>query len=74
MTCPHCLNAGCIHCRERAAERSLQRRRSRLNDDDRRLLGLMPRRPLRFLPPGRPPPKPRRRGIGLAVLPADFHL
>jgi len=75
MTCPHCLGPGCLHCREYYAERSrFGRARSRLTPQDRRDLQLLPRRPLRFLPPGSCPPPTRRRGIGLAVLPADFHL
>jgi hypothetical protein len=73
-TCPHCLGLRCIHCREAAAQRSTQRRRSRLTDYDRHALKLLPRRPLRFAHPGAPPPAPRRRGLGTPVLPAHFHL
>ena len=72
MTCPHCLGAGCVHCREAAAERAETRRRVIRDEAERRLLGLMPRRPLRFEPEATPPP---RRGIfGATVLPGNFEL
>jgi hypothetical protein len=68
--CPHCLGSGCIHCRETVAERAVIHRRSALNAADRRLLGLMPRRPLRFDLGGTP--LPRRRAFGASVLPRNF--
>jgi len=73
MTCPHCLGPGCVHCRERAAELSRQRRRSRLTDTERQALEVMPRRGLRFALPG-VTPEPRRRCLGTPVLPANFRL
>ncbi len=71
MTCPHCLGASCLHCREYAAQRTRRRRHSLLTPKERRELGLMPLQPLRFLPPAIPP-TPRR--FGTPVLPDRFRL
>ena len=35
IACPHCLGAGCLHCRERHLEQSRLVRRSLLTDADR---------------------------------------
>ena len=75
-TCPHCLGAGCPHCREHAAEASGQRRCSRLTQEEREALELMPLHPLRYQRPGQAP-APRHdfcKGFNATVLPASFAL
>ena len=70
QTCPHCLGATCIHCREKRQEAASRPRRSKLTPDERRALELMPLRGyLRFdLPASPEPPK----CFGLCVLPLDL--
>ena len=72
QTCQHCLGPGCLHCREKRAEAAARPRRSQLTPDERRELGLMPLRGLRFDVPGRP--QPRKPTFGLSVLPFNFVL
>jgi hypothetical protein len=74
-TCPHCLGGGCLHCRERAAEASGRQRRSRLTNEERERLELMPLRPLRFQVPGAPAQRHSfSHGFQLTVLPASFQM
>ncbi len=70
-TCPHCLGAGCIHCRNDRAKVARRRARSKLTAVERRELGLIPLYGL-FGQPTPPPPKPQK--FGVRVLPADFAL
>ena len=70
QTCPQCLGATCLHCREKRQEAARRPRRSQLTPDERRELELMPLRGyLRFDLPANPP-TPKR--FGLTVLPLDL--
>ena len=71
-TCPHCMGAGCLHCREKRAEAHSLRRRSSLTDADRIALGLFVRPP-RVRPERArvPAPAPAPAAFN-AVLPASY--
>ena len=77
LSCPHCMGAGCIHCKELHVEQSRLRRRSLLTDDDRRALCIFTK-PL-ILASQRNPCASARSARPAAyqfnsVLPANYHL
>lgn len=82
---PCCWDGRCIHCRERAAERSTVRRRSQLSDVDRTALEIFPRpgqtfaaRLRRLMIPVHPTQRAAhlkpRPALNNSVLPADFNV
>jgi hypothetical protein len=77
IACPHCLGAGCLHCRERHMEQSRLVRRSLLTDDDRRVLCIFTK-PLILASQSKPCASTRSARpaafLGNCVLPANYHL
>ena len=76
-TCPHCMGAGCLHCRERHLEQSRLVRRSLLTDDDRRALCIFTK-PLILASQSKPCASARSAMPAAlrfnSVLPANYHL